>query len=191
MSKRSRTQLKRRSYLGIAGGTLLALLLLSLLFSKRSIEAGESERSRIASPPGAWAEIVPLPLPGQTPAIGEPGLAHYAAGARAYQKQDYGKASVGFRKATEALPDNPELRVYLGSSLIMTQDYDIAERELRVASQLAKDDLRDKARLLLAKAQLDRGDLATARETLAAVAVSDGVWSAKAKSLLNEITFQP
>jgi predicted Zn-dependent protease len=165
--------------------------LVAVLASRRSGQVGAVERSRTPDPPSAWADLVPLQPPTHAPNLVDASLTNYSAGMESYRKQQYEKSSILFRRATEAIPENPELRMYLGSSLIMTGDFDVAEKELRVAAQLAHGEHRQIAQLLLARAQLDRGDQATARETLAQVAGNGGVWGDKARSLLAEFPGMP
>lgn len=168
-----------------------SIILMTFLWRATSLPADTGERSRTPSNSTSWSRVVPLPPPAQAPTLIGGAEKSYLIAMSDYRNADYGKASASLRLATQSAPQDAELRMYLGSCLLMTHDYGAAIQELRTASQLATGDRKDLALILLAKAQLERAEVATARETLTQVAMNNGAWSGTARALLDDFSSEP
>lgn len=174
-----------RGRLAMAGlvPALLAVAAFAVFHATAPPSRSTLQRSERATP---WNGLLPLEAPASPPASLGEAEGHYRAGMADYRSGDYATASISFRKGTEVSPANSDLRLYLGATLLMTNDIQAAVQELKTASQLARDDQQELALLLLAKAQMDRGDSVTARQTLSQAAATGGAWSGKARSLLRQ-----
>lgn len=176
----------------IAALVLASIALVALVWRITSLPPDTAERSRTASAVKTpWSRLVPLPPPSHAPVLLDGAEKSYLIAMSDYRNADYGKASTSLRRATAIAPHDADLRIYLGSCLLMTRDYGAAAQELRIAAQLASAERKDLALILLAKAQLERAEIATARETLTYVATNSGPWSATARTLLDDFSFEP
>lgn len=190
----ARQLVMRSKPLRVSAALAMSAIGLALLFWRVTSKPSDvTERTRTESTVKTpWSRLIPLPPPAaESSAFPGDAREDYLAAMSDYRKADYVKASIGLRRATQAAPQDAELRMYLGSCLLMTRDYGAAAQELKTASLLAAGSRRDLALILLARAQLDRGDVSTARETLTQVAMNTSSWSATARTLLDDFTSEP
>ena len=185
-SRRSRH--KKRTYLIFAAIAVAVVAFLGLLFVvvRMQPRASTVSASATAKQADVWLGVFPLTPTAMTPTLDQEAEELFRQAMDEYRKKNHVHASLLLRQATETSPGSAELRLYLGNSLMLSGDIRDAIKELKVANQLGKGDVRDLALLLLAKAQMERDDRGTARENLIQVVEAGGRWSSKAQSLLDE-----
>jgi predicted Zn-dependent protease len=142
----------------------------------RERRAVRGERTRRA----ALATIKPPPVPEALTGHADPGVLEALAD---YKAGRYDIASTKFHYFTSKDPANADLQLLLGACYLLTHDVEPGIRELKVAVSLAPERA-ERARILLAKAYIDRGSDAEATIQLERVLDSRGPLEEEAREIL-------
>jgi tetratricopeptide (TPR) repeat protein len=104
-----------------------------------------------------------------------------------YSKGDYASAIPGLRAATKASPQTASFDFYLGACYLLTGQTDSAIESFRKTVSLGNPTYSEQAHFYLAKAYLQRKDVATAEDELQTTVRFGGSMEAKAGDILRQL----
>jgi TolA-binding protein len=126
---------------------------------------------------------VAVPVRGE----GDSAQKSFAAAMTRYRAGDHAGAATGLRALVAKSPDLASAQFYLGICELMTRQTRRAETALRAAADSEVTPYADEAYFYLAKAALQRGDLAAAERALTEAVVRDAGPGNEARRLLEEV----
>jgi hypothetical protein len=188
---------ENRFWIGIYGFTAFIMLVAMSVFGRLAwTSRSEPGVGRVAG--GRIAASAPSPLPDESyellakfeapEYLPEPRAPKtFLAAMAQYRKQDYAGAASALRTITDAQPDFPAARFYLGISLLLSGDRISGIQELRGLTESGGSPYLERALFYLAKGLIAEHDLPRAQRQLEDVIARHGDLEKQASVLLGQI----